>query len=173
MIVTDKSAAARLNSPMNLMNRMSSLKNIKDKKKDAMSLFIRPSSSRSPLHPSNKPATESSQAPQESDETPDISLDSIIENHEAQIKLGLAHDQSLDLLTRSLNMLSTKLDDVKADKLPAVISAASKTVESIRRERLENSKNTKDREVHYHFYTPEKKALSDYSIIDVGAADGV
>ena len=50
-----------------------------------------------------------------------------------------------------------------------MISAASKTVESIRRERNENAKQGKDREVHYHFYTPEQKKVSDYEVIDVTA----
>ena len=95
-------------------------------------------------------------------------LDDILGNSESQIKLGLAHDRALDLLNRSVEMLATKLDDVSPAKLPAVISAASKTVESIRKERSEASKNNKDQSVHFHFYTPEQRKMSDYEIIDVG-----
>jgi hypothetical protein len=94
-------------------------------------------------------------------------LDELVENSESQIKLGLAHDHALDLLQRSVDILSAKLDDVKADKLPSVISAASKVVESIRKERLEVSKSGKDREVHYHFYTPEQRKMDSYEIIEV------
>src|ERR1035437_6292464 len=65
------------------------------------------------------------------------SLEAILGNSESQIKLGLAHDRALELLNRSTNMLLEKLDDVSAAKLPSVISVASKTVESIRKERSE------------------------------------
>jgi hypothetical protein len=98
-------------------------------------------------------------------------LDNILENHESQIKLGLAHDNALALLNKSVDLLTTKLDDVRADKLPTVVAAASKVVESIRRERAESSKNNKDREVHYHFYTPQQHKVEDYEVIDVGAVE--
>ena len=94
-------------------------------------------------------------------------LETILGNSDSQIKLGLAHDRALELLNRSTNMLLEKLDDVSAAKLPSVISVASKTVESIRKERSEASKNNKDQSVHFHFYTPEQKKISDYEIIDV------
>jgi hypothetical protein len=102
-------------------------------------------------------------------ETPasDIKLDNILDNTESKIRLGLAHDNALDLLNRSVEMLSAKLDDVRADRLPTVIAAASKTVESIRKERLEASKNEKDQEVHFHFYTPTQKPMSEFEVIDV------
>jgi hypothetical protein len=102
--------------------------------------------------------------------TPEITapvLEQIVENQDSQIRLGLAHDKALELLNRSVDYLTAKLDDVKADKLPAVVTAASKVVESIRRERSEASKNNKDREVHYHFYTPQQKAVADYEVIEV------
>lgn len=100
-------------------------------------------------------------------ERPATKLDEILENHESQIKLGLAHDSALKLLGDSVALLSTKLEDVKTDKLPAVVTAASKVVESIRRERNEASKNNKDREVHYHFYTPQQRTIDEYKVIDV------
>lgn len=191
MIVNDKDAATRLNSPMNLINK---LKNPKSDRKSAMGLFgigrqtteksveveviknkveiIKPNEeiiiSFNPFQAKEKssslvPIKSPSQVPQEE------KLDNILEDHEAKIKLGLAHDKAIELLNRSVDMLTTKLDDIKADKLPSVISAASKTVESIRRERNESNKNNKaDKEVHYHFYTPEQKNVSDYKIIDVG-----
>lgn len=172
MLVSDKSAATRLNSPMNLINRLRRENDNSGKRKSAMSLFIKPekkieekidfnpfkdSKLTEPLSPST--SSELS-APQTEN------LDSILKNNESQIKLGLAHDKALELLNRSVDMLSNKLDEVSASKLPSVISAASKTVESIRRERLEQSK-TSDREVHYHFYTPEQKSVSQYEVIDV------
>jgi len=106
-----------------------------------------------------------SQAPAKQQEEP--SLDTLLSDSESQIKLAHAHDQALSLLNRSVEMLATKLDDIKADRLPAVISAASKTVESIRKERLESAKQGKDKEVHYHFYTPLQKSVSDYQVIEI------
>jgi len=161
MIVNDKDAAARLNSPLNLINKLRD-----SKKNNAMSLFI-PTKKKETLPeiPSFNPFSPQA-SPETSTEEP-TKLNDILENHESQIKLGLAHDKALDLLNRSVEMLSAKLDDVSAAKLPSVISAASKTVESIRKERSEASKNNKDREVHYHFYTPSQKSVSEYEVIDV------
>ncbi len=132
-----------------------------------MSLFIPPATQKKELFNPFPPAMPVVEPKIESMEAPKVTLDHLLENHESQIKLGLAHDKALDLLNRSVDALSAKLDDVKADKLPSVISAASKTVESIRKERNEASKSGKDREVHYHFYTPEQKSVSQYEIIDV------
>jgi hypothetical protein len=177
MIIKDKDAAARLSSPMNLINRLAATKG--SSKNSAMSLFgigrqttsekiidevkiaFNPFKSEFPQPLADIPSI----APTQIVEQP--ALADILENHESQIKLGLAHDRALDLLNRSTEMLLTKLDDVSASKLPAVISAASKTVEGIRRERNESAKNNKDREVHYHFYTPEQKKLDSYEVIDV------
>jgi hypothetical protein len=166
MIVTDKDAAVRLASPLNLINQ---LRESKSSRKDAMSLFgIGRKSEPLKIEQRSEAAANLSAiaSPKESD---DPSLDNLIQNSEAQIQLGQAHDTALKLLNSSVAILSAKLDDVKAEKLPAVIIATSKVVESIRRERSEASKNNKDREVHYHFYTPNQKSLSDYEVIDVAA----
>ena len=175
MIINEESAIARLNSPHNLMNK---LKSLGDKKNSAMSLFgigRKDNKIESPKLPEPVrqesfnpfPLIPSTTAIIDNISEPSPTLDNILENHEAQVKLGLAHDNALALLNASVAMLSTKLDNVKAEKLPAVISAASKTVESIRRERAEASKNGKDKEVHYHFYTPTQKTVADFNIIDV------
>lgn len=94
-------------------------------------------------------------------------LDDLLEDSETNIKLATAHNNAVKLLHNSIDMLSTKLDNVKADKLPSVIAAASKTIESIRRERNESAKQNKGRDVHYHFYTPVQKKLEDYEILEV------
>jgi len=175
MIINDKDAAARLNSPMNLINKLRNSNG--NKKNSAMSLFIPPPSSIKTFNPfiekevssaicDSSTASVNVGVTHPTENTSPV-LNDILENHESQIKLGLAHDKALDLLNRSVEALSNKLDDVRADKLPSVISAASKTVESIRRERSEAAKNGKDREVHYHFYTPEQKKVADYEVIDV------
>jgi hypothetical protein len=153
MIVSDSDAVARLNSPLNLINKLKS-SSAKQPAKQAMELFTGPLRKVNSL-PIELPAKD------------EPNLDTILANNESQIKLGLAHDKSLNLLARAVDMLDAKLDDVNATKLPAVVIAASKVVESIRRERLESSKNAKDREVHYHFYTPQQKVVEDYEVIEV------
>lgn len=190
MIVKDEDAIKRLASPMNLINKLRAANGNGNKKNNAMSLF---GIGKKPLETSleireqvkisfnpfgSSESSKSSEAkeqlsslvpssiPQQVPSSEPI-LDNILKDNESQIKLGLAHDRALDLLNRAVDQLATKLDDVKADKLPSVISAASKTVESIRRERSEASKNNKDREVHFHFYTPEQKKISEYEVIDV------
>jgi hypothetical protein len=90
-----------------------------------------------------------------------VSVDEILDNVDTKIKLQSAHNDSLDLLVNAVKLLGTKLDDVKPDKLPSIISAAAKTVEGIRRERLEINKSQKDRQVHFHFYEPKRKTIAD------------
>lgn len=178
MIIKDEDVLKRLTSPMNLMNQ---LRNRTDKKNDAMSLFglrpdgkkeIRPSVDVSQKQEEKALATFNPFQPLAPTTAPvkiDVptTLDNILEDHESQVKLGLAHDNALRLLNSSVEMLQNKLDDIKADKLPSVISAASKTVESIRRERAESTRNGKDLQVHHHFYMPQQKSVADYNIIDV------
>jgi len=190
MIINDKDAIKRLASPMNLINQLRCATNGNgNKKNNAMSLFgigrsadkkpehkiseevttsFNPFDTRMELQTNSLPQPLADKALQQSSES-SAKLDNILENHESQIKLGLAHDNALALLNNSIEALSTKLNDVRADRLPSVISAASKTVESIRKERNENSKNNKDREVHYHFYTPQQRSISDYEVIEVEA----
>jgi len=176
MILSNKEAEARLSSSNNLINRLRN----GSSKNNAMSLFIPNKKLEEVIKPFNpfSNLTNISQdnisqdntlpaAPADSIADHSATLDNLIENHDSQVKLGLAHDAALDVLNRSTKMLGEKLDDVRADRLPSVIAAASKVVESIRRERSEASKNSKDREVHYHFYTPQQKKLSDFEVIDV------
>jgi len=167
MILSNKEAEARLNSSGNLINRMKN-------KNNAMSLFgLNKVEEIKLVNPFEKinflekikidtPAAAPNPIPLQT-----TTLDNLIENHDSQVKLGLAHDTALKLLNNSVTMLADKLDDIRADKLPGVVTAASKVVESIRRERSESSKNTKDKEVHYHFYTPQQRQISEYEVIDV------
>ena len=190
MIINDTDALKRLNSPVNLINKMRSLS--PSPRKSAMSLFglksenglvklDKPQASPDKIEEvkitfnpfqtqSSQPQSPSAIISQPSStptQTKQPALADILENHESQIKLGLAHDNALELLNRSVDMLAAKLDDIRADKLPTVVSAASKVVEGIRKERSEAAKNQKDREVHYHFYTPQQRQVSDYEVIDV------
>ncbi len=170
MIINNDEASKRLNSPLNLINKLRDSPRM-DKAKDAMSIFIKPA--RPPLPEEIKkidgipfellPYT----AVKTNQSEPAETLDQILENHESQISLGLAHDSALKLLNNSITHLAAKLEDVRADRLPAAILAASKVVESIRKERNEVMKSNKDKEVHYHFYTPEQRKIADYEVIEV------
>lgn len=173
MIVNDKDALSRINSPINLINRMKNLSS-DPKRSKAMSLFIKPTIDITAASDDDK--TKVTFNPFKDNKAPasdlativePTSIDDISSDHDSKIELALAHDSALKLLTASVSALSAKLDDVKADKLPSVIAAASRTVESIRRERNEVAKTNKNGEVHYHFYTPAQKKLSDYAVVEV------
>lgn len=185
MIIKDAEAAARLNSPINLINRLRAAKeNTNPKKNNAMNLFgigqkktdstqekkQEQKQEQKQFEPKAAPSTFNPFEPPVETPKPEETIDTILKNSDQQINLGLAHDKALKLLNNSLDMLTVKLDDMSVSKLPSVIAAVSRTVEGIRKERLEASKNNKDREVHYHFYTPEQKKLTDYQIIDVGSS---
>lgn len=179
MLVDNKAAEKRLNSPLNLMNRLSSLGGKKAKSNDAMTLFtgrkskVESSVERlpfiNPFAPENSVEAVSKECRSSfsNESQSSLSLDTILEDSSTKIKLGLAHDKALDLLVNSVSALSAKLDDVSAGKLPQTILAASKVVESIRKERAETARNDKDKEIHYHFYVPEQKAVKDFEVIDV------
>lgn len=164
MLIKDNEAVARLQSPMNLINRLRD----SSPRKSAMSLFI-PSSLKN-VEPIKKEEalTIPSFNPFPAVKEPETTIENLVENSEEQVKLSLAHDSALKLLNDSVALLSTKLEDVKAEKLPSVISAASKVVEGIRRDRREIKETENEKEVHYHFYTPAQKTLTEFKVIDVG-----
>lgn len=173
MIINDKDAEKRLNSPMNLINR---LKNAcggsSTRKNDAMKLFgvnkkteLVPAKQFNPFEAYKKASEPLVESPEEIKPSEEIDTDTILADPKTKIKLSLAHDKALDLLNRAVDELSNKISEVSPSKLPSVISAASKTVESIRRERLDANKNNKDKDVHFHFYTPERKKLTDYEVV--------
>lgn len=195
MLVNNDAALARLDSPSNLINRLRSSSN--SPRKDAMNLFGMNRKSMAAIkkidEEVNEPIREEVKAEVKKEEVKEVKtfnpfahktsqLDSrsptqniniipqveqIVQDSESKLKLALAHDSALALLNDSVALLKLKLEDVKADKLPGVITAASKVVEGIRRERSEASKLNKDQEVHYHFYTPQQRKITDFQVIDV------
>jgi hypothetical protein len=154
MLISDQAAKEKLNSPLNLFNRLAELSqstprhNQRQNNQNGLSLFVPPSA----VQPSP-------------DEVP--SLDGLLDNAETKIKLGLAHDKAVDLIHSAVSALHDKIDDIKADKLPSVITSASKMIEGIRRERLEANKAKAGRDVHLHFYTPVQRQMETYQVIDV------
>jgi len=101
----------------------------------------------------------------ESQDSP--SIDKLINNADSQIKLHHAHDIALSTLGESIDMVRLKLDDIKPERLPSIITAASKVVDNIRRERIDAAKQRENQTVHLHFYTPAQRKLEEYEVIDV------
>lgn len=163
MLLNDKEAVARLNSPKNLMNRFDKIRSAP--RKQAMSLFIKPAATQTTAPLRGMQPLDSVE--ESGDKPSEPNLDNLLDDSDSKIKLGLAHDSALRLLNKSVTMLESNLDNVKPDRLPSVIAAAGKVVESIRKERSEQAKNTNGKDVHYHFYTPELRKVSEYNIIDV------
>ena len=125
MIISNKSAIEKLNSPNNLIN----------KRLNAMSLFIpKKEVIKQEIFNPFLGKTKEDLSKQEEPSSPLLSLDNLIENNETQVKLSLAHDEALKLVNNSISLLASKLDDIRPDKLPGVITAAGKIVESIRKE---------------------------------------
>ena len=162
MIISDKSAIEKLNSPNNLINKRLNAMSLFIPKKEVIKQEIIKQEVFNPFLSIKKEDL----SKQEKPSSPLPGIDNLIENNETQVKLSLAHDSALGILNDSIKELSIRLPEIRADKLPSVITAASKVVESIRKERSENSRNGKDREVHHHFYMPQQKKLSDYEIVE-------
>lgn len=122
-----------------------------------------------PNHPSNLPNyTPPTSSSAETSESAEPQVEDLIGNVDTQVKLGLAHDKALDTLVCAVDLMKMKLDDIKPDKLPGVISATSKVVDQIQRQRIDINKNKGNRDVHFHFYTPTQKKLEDYTVVEVG-----
>ena len=193
MILEEKEAIERLNSPLNLINRISQHKIDSNPtfngRRRAMSIFIPPTTnsiidkitekttekitvkiptiSSNPFAP--RPALIPQQQQTEVSTKTNISLPDVVENGDSQIQLATAHDSALQLVNSTIRTISAKLPEIKPDRLPSVMIAAGRIVESIRRERSEAMKAGRDREVHFHFYTPQQKVIEDYEVIDVNS----
>jgi hypothetical protein len=176
MIIKETDALERLNSPLNLINR---LRATQDKpRKSAMNLFGIGGASRvdentalvSPFKPPTFATAKSVVAEVVSEKSEEIktpSVDNLLENADSKIKLAQVHDLALNTLHTAITTLDTKLDDIKPEKLSQVVTAMGKTVNDIRKEQNEAARGKKDRDVTIVFYTPEQRKLSDYAVIDV------
>lgn len=172
MLIKEEESDKRLNNPLNLINRLKSgMSPIAKKGNNAMSLFkpqgVDPSlispSLVTPIYPPITPLVI------DSTEDKPVSSDDLLDDADSKIKLALAHDDALGLLTASIASLKGKVEanEVKASSLPAIIGSASKVVSEIRRERLEREKTNKGQDVHLHFYCPTQRKVDDYQVIDV------
>lgn len=158
MIISEDSALERLASTDNLINRLSSLAakasvNANNGKSKALSLFVDRDdlSTRDELQEDNIP-----------------SIDNLIANATEQIETASIEKKAVKILESALDELTIRLPDIRADKLPAIITSTSKMISDMRRDAVESVNKKRDANVHLHFYAPEQKKLADYDFIDVG-----
>jgi hypothetical protein len=165
MLINEDEVKKRLNNPLNLLNRVKN-NEFDSKRKNAMSLFVKPAAvvQESIVSPFRETITV---VEDKEDNKPSESAEDFVKDLDEKVKLALAHDNALELMTNSIDMLKTKLNDVKPEKIPAIINAAGKVVESIRKERIEINKINKGQDVHHHFYMPVQRKVEDYEIVEV------
>ena len=173
MLIKEDEVSKRLNNPLNLINQLKNRK-MNDKKNEAMALFIPSPAVSKVFNPFGKTEMNESAGvspPLNHSQTPadEANSENLIPDNDAKIKLALAHDRALKVMTDAINIAGLKLDDIKADKLPGVIVAMSKVVGNIRAERIERDKANKGNDVHLHFYCPEQRSVEDYKVIDVAS----
>ena len=190
MIVSENEALARLESPLNLINRLvarqtsqhNSMKlfgvtSQQDGKtngnKSKIAVPPAPVQQESDFNPFRQAVTaelvkhiETSNEISNKPEVlpPETNLDSLIENSDSKIKLSIAHDVALDTLVKSLQMINGKLEEIPAKQLIGAATAASKIVNDIR---TEQNKAGGSKSVHLHFYSPIQKQVSDYEEVTV------
>ena len=175
MIISSEEAVKRLDSPLNLMNRIRDNGHASSSTRSrAMELF---GIGKKKENSDKIEAIPYLLSPQPSDndhssgiKVPEVlipeesNVEDIIDDANAKIKLSLAHDAALDTLVKSLQTINGKLDEIPPKQLVSVASATSKIVNEIRTER---NKTVGTKSVHLHFYSPEQKKISDYEEVTV------
>lgn len=169
MLISNDELKRRLSNPLNLLNKSGVSKNGNS---GAMSLFIRPAEEKSPFQNPFAKSEPASEIPQDKPTSvtviDSVPVDELIEGVDNKVDLALAHDRALKTLNEAIELTRSKMDDIKADKLPSVVTAMSKVVDGISRARLEQQKINKGTEVHHHFYMPEQRKIETYDVVEVG-----
>lgn len=147
MILSDTEITTRLESPLNLLNRLRSLTHGSGKQ---ILPFSPPSrNSNSNIIPSLPPT-----------------VDDIMEDAQGKIKLSLAHDQALSILSQSMAQLQERLPEVeKAEKLAAIAGDMNRIVNNINDAR--RSRNGIDNRVQIVVYAPQIVAEHEFDVIEV------
>lgn len=172
MLINNNEAEKRLNSPLNLMNRLRRESPSSRSARNAMSLFTKKDDSSNSFNPFSRSETSIS-VPETKVITPEVvnengspKLDDILDNAEDKVKMKLIHDNALDVLSASITQIKTRIPEInKAEKLADVATKMSKIVNDIRAERKGDDGKTK--QVHLHFYTPERKKLDEFESVEV------
>lgn len=170
MLISDKEASKRLNSPMNLFNRMrtGSLRSHSESnsKSKAMDLFG--------IGKKNDPFKNAIAAPKEEVtvivtpeviEEKDNDVASQILDVDTKVKERLIHKTAVNILSKTMSELENKLPELAAPKLADVAVKMSKVIDTINN--AKNRDRETERPVHLHFYSPEQRKLSDYSEVTV------
>lgn len=197
MLISENEAERRLNNPLNLITKMrdglrpkqrsamdlfirpvcaESLSNSNELKSQSglVSQVPPPESKSEQLSippPAFNPFPESQEQVEVSIDSASVVIPSVgdlMGDIDADIALANTHNKALKLMSTAMDTLERKVEAVKADKLPAVISSLGKVVTDIRRERTEREKNGRGVEtVHYHFYCPNQRKIDEYKVIEV------
>lgn len=179
MLINEDDFQRRINNPMNLLNKKG------DRKHGALSIFIKPSevveekkfTPAFPLLKEDKVETEAvnkesleniqeAMAVVERKER-EIRTDDILKDADANIRLAAVHSKALDIMHTAMHQLEEKMPEMKADKIPMIVSTLGKVITDIRKEQAERNKNQANENVHFHFYCPEPKKLDQYEVIEV------
>jgi len=93
-------------------------------------------------------------------------LDQLVPNANTELKLTQVHDKAVDVLHTAMDEVKRRLPEVqKVKDVAAIVAQMNKVVTDIRTDR--NKKEKPDGDVHIHFYTPERRQLNDYPVIEV------
>lgn len=89
-----------------------------------------------------------------------------MEDAQGKIKLSLAHDQALSILSQSMAQLQERLPEVeKAEKLAAIAGDMNRIVNNINDAR--RSRNGIDNRVQIVVYAPQIVAEHEFDVIEV------
>lgn len=147
MILSDTEITTRLESPLNLLNRLRAITNSNSGKHNLP--FCPPAAN----HKTNIigfPPT----------------VDEIVEDSQGKIKLSLAHNQALEILSQSMTQLQERLPEVeKAEKLAAIANDMNRIVNNINDARRARAGD--DRRVQIVVYAPQIVAEHEFEVIEV------
>lgn len=152
-----------------------------------MSLFVRPDTSQQDIEsppssnpfanlqlvpaaitPPEPPSVYSPTIPDNPDEE-DKATTQVLDDLEVKIKRETIQSAALDVLSKSVQALGQKItagEVAKPKDLADIARKMSGIVTDIKKG--EEPKDKDNKTVHLHFYTPERKKLSDFEVIDVG-----
>lgn len=178
MLINNKSAEERLKSPNNLFNKLRSAASQQGKNRNVMGLFGVGRKEEGELRSGTKevngiklPVFESKSEVKIPEVLPALNqpasglnsptIDDLVNNPENNIKLEAVHDKALTTLHAAMNEINRRLPEVnKVKDLADIAAKMNKVVTDIRAEKSKRNDNIES--VHLHFYTPERKKLTDY-----------
>lgn len=148
MLINSEEAERRLNSSSNLLNR---LRRNPSAGNSAMSVF-RPSADSTQI----EPIPES-----------DPAVIAVLDDIDSKVKEETIKNAALSVLGASVAQLAAVVPSIQRPKeLADVASKMSKVINDMNKDGAGRNKDG-NKTVHLHFYTPERKKLTDFEVIDV------